>query len=53
MLKKLKLELKELNYPKKKQVVRDLCLALGTTVVLTGLIYLINTGVQEVIKLVV
>ena len=49
---KLKKEIKELTIPKFKDVLKDLRLTIITTIVLSCIIFGINTGMQEILRLI-
>lgn len=49
---KLKKEIKELTIPKFKDVLKDLRLTVITTIVLSCIIFGINTGIQEILRLI-
>lgn len=49
---KLRKEIEELTIPKFKDVLKDLRTTIFTTIVLSGLIFGINTGIQEILRLI-
>ena len=49
---KFRKELGELTIPKFKEVLKDLRTTICSTVVLTAIIFGINTGIQELLRLV-
>ena len=49
---KLRKELGELTIPKFKEVLKDLRTTICSTIVLTAIIFGINTGVQELLRLI-